>query len=145
MSTEPNTAHEVPKIRLYLMRALYLLTFISLTYDNWSTIFFPTEQLDTLSGVAISFWASYGLLMGLGVRYPLKMLPLILLQLFYKAGWLIGTYLPAKSADLLNEDLEAFYWICVTAVIVDTLVIPWGYVWRTYVLDFVNFRKPQTI
>lgn len=145
MNTQPNTGSGIPKIRLYLMRGLYLLTFLSLTYENWSTIFFPTEQLDTLSGVAISFWASYGLLMGLGIRYPVKMVPLILLQLFYKAGWLIGTYLPARSAGVLNEDLEAFYWICVTAVIIDTIVIPWGYLWRTYVLDFFNFKKPQTI
>lgn len=135
------TGNPVSKIRLYLMRGLYLLTFISLVFDNWSTILFPVEQMDTLSGVAISFWASYSLLMGLGVRFPLRMLPLLLLQLLYKSAWIIGTYLPAKSASLLDESLESFFWICVTAIILDVIVIPWGYFWKYYVKGFVQFNK----
>ncbi|WP_347925176.1 hypothetical protein [Pontimicrobium sp. SW4] len=130
-----------PKLQLYLMRAIYLLTFISLAFDNWSTIFFPSEQLDTLSGVAISFWASYSLLMGLGVRYPLKMLPLILLQLLYKFAWIIGVYLPAKSAGLLNSSLEEFFKICLIAVIIDLIIIPWSYTYKIYIANFFNFKK----
>lgn len=148
MNDEPNNNDSTQNphiIKIYLMRGLYLLTFISLAYDNWSTIFFPYEQFGVLSGVAISFWASYSLIMGLGVRYPLKMIPMLLLQLIYKAAWIIGTYMPAKSAGTLNEDLIDFYWICVTAVIIDLIIIPWGYVWRIYVADFLNLSKPQTI
>ncbi len=128
----------VTRLRLYLLRGLYLLTFISLVFDNWSVILFPQEQLDTLSGVAISFWASYGLLMGLGVRYPLKMLPLILLQLLYKTAWIIGTYQPASHAGRLDEDLISFFWICVVAIILDVLVIPWKFVYRHYARDFLS-------
>lgn len=131
----------LPRWRLYLMKALYLLTFIGLVFDNWSTILFPTEPMDTLSGVAISFWASYSLLMGLGLRYPLKMLPLIFLQLLYKSAWLIGTYFPAKSAGVLNEDLQSFFWVCVTAIILDLIVIPWLYVYQVYVKDFFKFMR----
>lgn len=122
------------------MRALYLLTFISLAYENWYIIFFPQEQMDTLSGVAISFWASYSLLMGLGVRYPLKMLPLLLLQLFYKSAWIIGTYLPAQASGQLDPHLISFFWICVTAVIIDLAVIPWGYVFKNYVSGLIRFK-----
>lgn len=129
------------KLQLYLMRALYLLTFVSLAFDNWSTIFFPSEQLNTLDGVAISFWASYSLLMGLGVRYPLKMLPMLLLQLVYKSAWIIGVYLPAKSAGLLNSDIEAFFRICVIAIIIDLIIIPWRYTFNTYMVNFFNFKK----
>ena len=123
-------------LRLYLMRGLYFLTFIGLVFDNWSTILFPTEQMDTLTGVAISFWASYSLLMGLGVRYPIKMLPLLFLQLLYKSAWIVGTYLPVKRVGALDEDLTSFFWICVTAIVLDLLVIPWGFVFRDYVRGF---------
>ena len=39
---------ELPKWRLYLMRGLYLLTFVGLAFDSWSIIFFPEEQMDAL-------------------------------------------------------------------------------------------------
>ncbi len=129
------------RFRLWLMRALYLLTFIGLAYDNWYTIFFPSEQLDTLSGVAISFWASYSLLMALGIRFPLKMLPLILLQLLYKSAWIIGVYLPARSSDSLNSSLEEFFSICIAAIIIDLVVIPWSYVCKTYVVSFFKLKN----
>lgn len=125
-------------LRLYLMRGLYFLTFIGLVFDNWSTILFPTDQMDTLTGVAISFWASYSLLMGMGVRYPIKMLPLLFLQLLYKSAWIIGTYLPATRTGALNEDLTSFFWICVVAIVLDLLVIPWKFVFRNYVSGFLN-------
>lgn len=125
-------------LRLYLMRGLYFLTFIGLVFDNWSTILSPTDQMDTLTGVAISFWASYSLLMGLGVRYPIKMLPLLFLQLLYKSAWIIGTYLPATKTGVVDEDLTSFFWICVTAIVLDLLVIPWKFVFRSYVSGFLN-------
>ena len=136
----PIKAQELPKWRLYIMRALYLLTFLGLAYDNWSTIFYPGEQLDALSGVAISFWAAYSLLMVIGVRYPIKMLPLLLLQLLYKSAWLIGTYLPAKSSGLLTDDIELFAGIFIKAIILDFIVIPWPYVYKNYIKNFFRFK-----
>ncbi len=133
-----------PKIQLYLMRTIYLLTFISLGIDNWSTIFFPDEQLGALSGVAISFWAAYALLMGFGVRYPLKMLPMLLLQLLYKSAWVIGVYLPARSAGLLNDNLDEFFRIFIIAIIIDLIIIPWPYTYKTYIANFFNFKKSAT-
>lgn len=79
--------------------------------------------------------------MGLGVRYPVKMVPLLLLQLVYKSAWVIGTYLPAMNNGLLNEDLDSFLWICVTAIVLDLLVIPWPFVFREYFKHFFDFRK----
>ena len=136
----PIETHKLPKWRLFSMRGLYLLTFIGLAYDNWLTIFNPIEPYDAYSGVAISFWAAYSLLMGIGVRYPIKMIPLLLLQLIYKSAWIIGTYLPAKSAGLLNEDLELFYGIFIKAIILDFIVIPWPYVYKNYIKDFFKFK-----
>lgn len=122
------------------MRGLYFLTFISLAFDNWSAILFPDKQMDTLSGVAISFWASYSLLMVLGVRFPLKMIPLLLLQLIYKSAWIIGVYLPARRAEILSENIESFFWVCVTAIILDLIVIPWSYVFTNYFKSFFNLK-----
>ena len=69
----------VPNWRLHVMRGLFFLNFISLSYDNWSTILFPEEQMDTLTGVTISFWAAFSFLNLFGIRYPLKFIPILLL------------------------------------------------------------------
>lgn len=128
------------KWRLHIMRGLFFLNFISLAFDNWSTILFPKEQMDTLTGVTISFWASFSLLNLIGVRFPLKMIPILLLQLLYKSAWLIGTYLPAKNNGLLNDDLSSFFWVCVAGIVLNLLIIPWTYVYRNYVKGFFSLK-----
>lgn len=132
----PANRKELSKLRLYLMRGLYFLTCIGLAKQAWTEILFPEEALTYLDGVAFSFWASYATLMGLGIRYPLKMLPLLFLQLFYKATWALGVYLPMQSAGLVTPAAESFYGICIVAVILDLLVIPWLYVYKNYIRAF---------
>ena len=130
----------LPTWRLIVMRGLYLLTFVGLAFDSYSTLMDPGELLDTISGVAFVFWASYATLMGFGVRYPVQMMPLIFLQLFYKALWIIAVYMPMYNAEAVTENAQSFFWICMTAVILDVLVIPWPYVFRNYVKVFFKFR-----
>ena len=127
-------------VRLTLMRGLYLLNFISLAIDNWTIIFFPQEQMSTRSGVAISFWASFSLLMLIGIRFPTRMLPLLLLQLLYKSSWIIGTYLPAKLTGLLDADLQSFFWVCIAGIVLNLLIIPWPYAYHRYLKDFFRLR-----
>ncbi len=130
----------VPRWRLHIMRGLFFLNFISLAFDNWSTILFPTGQMDTLTGVTISFWASFALLNLLGIRFPLKFIPILLLQLLYKSAWIVGTYLPARSAGALDEDLTGFFWVCIAGIALNLVIIPWGYVYRDYFKQFLKFR-----
>lgn len=59
-NTTLNTV-KVPNWRLHIMRGFFFLNFISLAFDNWSIILFPEEQMDTLTGVTISFWAAFSL------------------------------------------------------------------------------------
>lgn len=128
-----------PNWRLHLMRGLFFLNFISLAFDNWSAVLFPVEQMDVLSGVAISFWAGFALLNLLGVRFPLKMLPILLLQLLYKSAWILGTYLPAKALGVVDAGIQEFFWICVAGTILNLLIIPWGYVYREFFQNFLKF------
>lgn len=67
--------------------------------------------------------------MGFGLRYPLQMLPLLLLQLFYKLIWLSAIALPLWSAGRSTGMTKSF----VIPVVVDLIVIPWGYVLANYV------------
>ncbi|WP_282080532.1 hypothetical protein [Aquimarina algiphila] len=131
---------KLSKIRLYLMRGLYLLTFLSLGYNSWLEIIIPSEKWGPYDGITFSFWAAYATLMGIGIRYPIKMLPLLLLQLFYKSVWLIGIAYPLWSTDQLDSVSADFLRPFLIAIPVDLIVIPWGYVWIHYIKGFFKFR-----
>jgi hypothetical protein len=120
---------ETSTFRLYLMRLLYLANFVGLGLSVWPEIISHTGAWDPVKGVAFSFWAALSALSGLGIRYPLKMLPLLLLQLLYKTIWLIAVYLPLRSAGQSTGLTKAM----VGGVVVDLLVIPWSYVLAHYV------------
>ncbi|MEM8764451.1 MAG: hypothetical protein AAGD88_11600 [Bacteroidota bacterium] len=122
----------ISKFRIWLMRGLYTLTFVGLAFQAWKTLLYPEEPLLYLEGVAFSFWAAYATLMGLGILFPLRMLPLIFLQLAYKGIWAIWVYLPMEAANMVTPQAASFYNICLTAVVLDVLVIPWRHVFKTY-------------
>jgi hypothetical protein len=119
----------VSTFRLYLMRLLYLLNFVMLGLSAWPVIINHAGAWDPVKGVAFSFWAVLSALSGLGLRYPLKMLPLLLLQLLYKSVWVIAVALPLwstfRSIELTN--------IMAMGAVVDIIVIPWPYVLANYV------------
>jgi hypothetical protein len=122
---------DVSTLRLYVMRFVYLLNFVLLGLDVWPEVFRHQGAWDPVKGVAFSFWAALSLLSGLGLRYPLKMLPLLLLQLVYKALWLAAVALPMWSAVRSTDLTRAM----VIGVIVDVLGIPWSYVLTIYVKE----------
>lgn len=139
-TTPSAKSYSPPNWRLHIMRGLFWLNFISLAFDNWSTILFPEYQMDTLTGVTISFWAAFSLLNLLGVRFPLKFTPILLLQLLYKSAWIIGTYLPAKNSGTLDEDIYSFFWICVAGVTLNLLIIPWKFVYIEYLKNVLKLK-----
>jgi hypothetical protein len=129
-------ADEVSMLRLYLMRALYLLTFVGVGMAVWPALINHGKPWDPMYGVAFSFWAAYSALMGLGIRYPLAMLPLLILQLFYKSVWLLAVALPLSSAGPLDPVASELTRVFIGAIVADLIVIPWPYVFTHYV------RKP---
>lgn len=118
-------------LRLYLLRALYLVNFALLGLEVWPDIVLEGGTWDPVQGVAFSFWGALSALSVLGLRYPLQMLPLLLIQFLYKAIWLVAIAVPqwdaVGSVGITNEML--------IGVIIDLLVIPWPYVFRNYVRE----------
>ncbi len=141
MSAPSSVVHkrEVSKIRWYAMKGIYLLTFLSLGYQTWETLLFSNSTWDPTEGVAYAFWGAYSVLMGIGIRYPLKMLPLLMLQLFYKSVWLLTIGYPSWLNGNLDAVGQEFVRIFLIAVVLDLLIIPWRYVYRTYFKNLVPF------
>ena len=121
-------SEQVSIFRLYLMRLLYLLNFVMLGLQVWPTIINHVGAWEPVKGVAFSFWAALSALSVLGLRYPLKMVPLLLLQMLYKSIWVIAVALPLWSTF---RSIELTRTMGMGAV-VDLFVIPWPYVITNY-------------
>jgi hypothetical protein len=122
-------SEQVSIFRLYLMRLLYLLNFVMLGLSVWPEIINHSGAWDPVKGVAFSFWAALSALSVLGLRYPLKMAPLLLLQMLYKSIWVIAVALPLWSTFRSIELTR----IMGMGAVVDLIVIPWPYVIANYV------------
>ena len=119
---------EVSLLRLYAMRALFLLNFVFVGTFASSALIRHAGSWDPVRGVAYSFWAALALLSGLGIRHPLKMLPLLLMQLAYKTIWLVAVYVPNGS-----DGGSGLFPVMAGGVIADLAIVPWTYAWSAYV------------
>jgi hypothetical protein len=126
------TLPEVPLFRLYTLRACYLLMAVGLGIYVWPIVIFHTNELATAHGIRYALEAGLGATAALGLRYPVRMLPLLLFELVWKAIYLVAFAWPLYAAHQINaataEDIKA----CLMVVIFIPL-IPWRYVWARYV------------
>ena len=131
--TNPVSPDGVSIFRLYLMRLLYLLNFVGLGLSVWPGIISHVGVWDPMHGIAVSCWAALSALCALGIRYPLKMLPLLMMQLFYKSVWVLAIGLPLRSAGQLDPVAAELLSVCAKGLVVDLIVIPWPYLLAHYV------------
>lgn len=123
----------VSLFRLYLLRALYALLAIAegsiqlplfLHHGHWTEV----------SGTAHCFLLALALLSIVGVRYPLKMLPLLIYEILWKSIWLVGIALPLWLANQVDADTrKAFFEIGPVVVLIP--FIPWRYVFQNYIAE----------
>lgn len=125
-------ADEVSLWRLYVLRGMYLLNAVLVGGGVLGAFTQRQGPWDPIPGVAFSFWAALAILSAVGLRYPLAMLPILLMQLLYKTFWLLAVYLPLRGMGR-SSDLAGGFLI---AIVLDIIVIPWTYVIAQYV------RKP---
>ena len=123
----------VPRINIYIMRLFFLLMFVFVGFDSWSSIITHQGPWQSVSAVALCMWAAYSTMSILGVFHTLKMLPVMLFMIFYKSLWLIVVALPLWVSDqLAGSEAEGmanvFIW-----VIIPIVGMPWRYALRTFV------------
>ncbi len=62
----------VPLINIYLLRLLYTLMFLFLTYTSFTHIAHHTGPWDPANSAAWFMWVSFGVIAAIGIRRPLK-------------------------------------------------------------------------
>ena len=127
---------EVSTFRLYLLRAMYVFMVVGLAIFKLGPAILHPENLSPQDGVIVSVLGAFALLAVLGIRYPLKMLPLLFFEFVWKSFWVVAFGLPLllSSGLDLNVSFGGTETLvnCLLGVVLVPLVMPWGYVFKHY-------------
>jgi len=123
----------VSLFRLYLLRALYALLAVAEGFIQIK-LFLHHGHWTQATGVAHCFLLALAILSIVGVRYPLKMLPLLIYEILWKSIWLVGIALPLWLANQVDADTrKGFFEIGPAIVLIP--IIPWRYVFQNYIAN----------
>lgn len=120
-------------LRLYVLRATYLLIAAGLGLFIWPGIVAPPSELSHMGSVVRAMLGAVAVLALVGVRYPLKMLPVLLFELVWKSIWVVAFWLPTWWSKPVPLDASQTFFDCVLGIVIVLLAVPWGYVLKHYV------------
>lgn len=123
---------EVSTFRLYLLRLMYLVMAVGLGVTIWPGIVHPPADLALMRGVVRSLLGAVALLALLGIRYPIRMLPLLVFELVWKSIWVLAFGLPMWLGHRLDPDARETMKACLMGVVLVPIALPWGYVLTSY-------------
>ncbi len=131
----------VRPVHLYALRLVYALMFFVLGKQTWTHILFHRGAWNPNDAIAWSMWTAFATLAGLGMVRPLAMLPILLLEIFYKVLWLLLVAYPlwirgALAGSPAESTASAFAW-----VLLPIAAMPWGYAFAQYVYTPKHRRR----
>jgi hypothetical protein len=126
---------QVPLWRLYLLRAIYAvfvlpaLVMIPLGSGPLPKLILhaPTER-GMINGIQVGLFV----MCAIGLRYPLKMLPILVFEFTWKAIWLFAYGLPQWLGGVRTAQLSLDMILIGCGPILFGLAIPWTYVFGHY-------------
>jgi hypothetical protein len=124
---------ELPLWRLYVLRVAYLVLGLWQGCKTWPAILHHASPWDFWHSVGMSFLGALTLLCLIGVRYPARMMPLLMLEFTWKLIWVLAAWLPAYLGHTLDPGVARSFWGIFPGVVVVPLLLPWGYLWTSYV------------
>jgi hypothetical protein len=115
------------------MRVGYAFMGVGLALVKWPLVITYDQSLPIYEGVVAVLLTAMSLLAFLGLRYPVRLLPILLFECLWKVIWLGVVALPAAVAGQVDTVMSRLIVNCSLGVVV-LAVVPWGYVWRHYVV-----------
>ncbi len=120
-------------VNIYFMRLIYVLMFFVLGTDVWGYILSHSGNWNENEAVAWSVWAAFSTIALLGIFRTVQMIPILLLEIFYKALWLILVAYPLwRSGEFNGSGVEETTFAFIL-VVLPVLAVPWGYVVSRYI------------
>jgi hypothetical protein len=125
-------AAELSLYRLHLMRVGYAVMGIGLAVVKWPLLVTHPEPWPLFDGVVTCILTAMSLLALLGLRYPVRLLPILLFECGWKLIWLSVVAAPKLATGNLDAATQEVMVNSLLVVII-LAVVPWRYVWQQYV------------
>lgn len=125
----------LPAWRPWLMRVPFFFTGVLFSFTAWGTLIEHWGTFEPNEGVAFAFWGALSLIALLGLRFPVRMLPILLLQFLYKLIWIAAVGYPLMVQGELGEVGMDLFKANVAGVMIDGVAIPWLYTIRVYIIN----------
>jgi hypothetical protein len=122
----------LPTWRLNVMRVGYFVMGAGLAVTKWPALL-DHESWELKEGTVVTMLVAMSVLALLGLRYPQRMLPILLFEVGWKLTWLGVVALPLWSEGHLTggtrEQAAAVLWVAIVIA-----VIPWRHVVSQFVM-----------
>ena len=131
-ATGRRTTHdqELSTRRVNIMRLGYAFMGVGLVIVKWPLLL-DVRNVPVMEGVVMSLLTAMSLLALLGLKHPVRMLPILLLEVGWKSIWIAAVAIPR----LISGDLDAAagdVLVNCSFVVVILAVIPWRFAWTRY-------------
>jgi hypothetical protein len=123
---------DLPLWRLNVMRVGYAVMGVGLAVVRWPDVIGYDGTMPLYEGVVAVLLTAMSLLAFLGLRYPVRLLPILLVESLWKLIWLSVVAVPAVAAGDVDDAMTETIFSCSLVVII-LAVVPWRYVWQHYV------------
>jgi hypothetical protein len=105
---------------------------IGLAVVKWPLLVTHPEPWPLFDGVVTCILTAMSLLALLGLRYPVRLLPILLFECGWKLIWLSVVAAPKLATGNLDAATQEVMVNSLLVVII-LAVVPWRYVWQQYV------------
>jgi hypothetical protein len=106
---------------------------LGLAVVKWPVVIGYDRSMPLFEGVVAVILTAMSLLAFLGLRYPIRLLPILLFECLWKIIWLGVVALPAVAAGDVDAAMQEVIVNCLVVVIIFA-VVPWRCVWQRYVM-----------
>ncbi len=113
---------------------MYLLMAVGLGITVWPGILVP-GNVSHMGSVVRSMLGALALMSLWGLRYPVKMLPILLFEFVWKVIWVVAFGFGPWLSGSIDPDRQETLFACLMGVVLVPIAVPWGYVLRHYIRE----------
>ena len=111
--------------RRLLLVACYLLLAVGLAVTALLPLLQGQAHAPLMDGVVNALLSALGLLAVVGLFAPVRLIPLLVFELLWKALWVASVAIPRWVTGTLDADIQATLFACAFAIPF-AFIIPWG-------------------
>jgi hypothetical protein len=126
-------------LRLTLLRLCYAVLVVGLSLRYAPVFLGGLHNLPRMDGAVVALLSAMGFLAIAGLFSPVRMLPLLVFEIAWKAIWVTAVALPRWLDGSLDEGYLSILFNCSVALPF-VFIVPWRYVATTFLVRAEPFR-----